>query len=380
MKHSILIAILGILGLALVSGPALGQALSPHITVVLIDQIPFPAEPGKTVELEVEIQNDGKGSASNTVVEIMPSPPFTLLPGQEKIKSFDLIPAGSSVKNSYTLQVDGDAITNEYKIEFKITTESTSFIREITVKVQGEPEIILENVLIEPDSPEAGGETELTVYVKNVGTGNARHLTLRMNGTAELIPILSKGTTYLGDLPPDNTVVALIGLSIDKSAEEKTYISLLEASYLDESNSDNKKTFNIGIPVSGKVRLDILKIEPNYERELLEIEVANKGTTDAKSVEATLYSNGELVDIDYISQIKPTKKTTFSFPLVREGEGSLVLNYIGPGLEESNITKELVFNFSGNQDSSSLYTPIVIIVIIIIAAFYFRRRRKKSRK
>jgi hypothetical protein len=359
--------------------PATGRALYSSLDIALTSQEPFPAEPGKTVELEIEIQNNGAGEARGTEIEMLLSPPFKLLPGEERKKTFSLIPAMSSVKTSYRLFIDEDAVTNDYEVEFTLSLGSARLVKDVFLSVRGKPEIIIDDVSIFPEKPEAGGEAHIKVYAKNVGTGTARHFALLLNSTPEIIPVLSGGNVYLGDLAPGSAAIAEMKVNIDKSAEEKTFPAVLGVSYLDESNTPIAKAFPLGIPVAGAVRLDIIKVEPDYERDTIEIEVANKGTTEAKSVEARLFHEGNLLDIDYISQIKPTKKTTFSFPLVKGGRGELEINYIGPGLEESNITKPIVFSFRSNSDSGSDPSYVAVLAAIIIAALYFWRRRARKK-
>jgi subtilase family serine protease len=107
--------------------------------------------------------------------------------------------------------------------------------------------------------------------------------------------------------------------------------------------------------------------------------VANKGTTSAKAVEAKLIINGNLVDVDYVSELKENRETTFDFPLVLKGTGQLVLSYVGPGIEKNNVTKDVVFNYT--QPSGSDGTGfIIIIVIVAVVVLYLWRRGKKKKK
>jgi len=382
MKSDIM-KILGFLfAMVVFMGSASALLVAPSMDAVLTSQEPFPAEPGEIVEIEVEIQNNGKGEADDVSVEIDVNSPFSLLPGEEKTKKFSIIGPESSVKISYNLHIEEDAITNDYDIEFKIFLNDDFYVtKEVQVSVQGDPKIIIESVSISPENAEAGGEAEIIVNVKNVGTGTARHFNLVLSSTSDLVPILSKGSVYMGDLAPSESGTAKMKLSIINTAEQKTYAMKLNVDYLDESGDEETKSFDIGIPVSGTVKLDVIKTEPNYDRGLLEIEVANKGTTEAKSVEARLVYNGEILDIDYISQIKPNKKTTFNFPLVMEGTGQLEINYIGPGLEENKITKDIVFDFEqGNGQNNSSAIALAVVVIIIVVGFWFWRRRRKKKK
>ncbi len=365
--------------IALLAVHAQAQTYSPSVSVVLTSQQPFPAEPGRNVEIEVEIKNKGLVETNDISMKIAPRSPFSLLPGEEETKKFSQVKALSSVKTTYKLHIDSDAVTNDYEVEFQMTTGKVEYQKEkVKVSVQGRPKIVLKKILLEPENVDAGGTTGMSVHITNEGTGTARHLTLYLNSTPEIIPLLSDAAYYIGDLAPKQDAMARMRLSIDESATQKTYVARLSAAYQDEANSRNTEVFDIGIPVMGTIKLDIIKTEANYERGNIEIEVANKGTAEAKSVEARLFVDDRLVDIDYTSQIKPTKKVTFSFPLQAAGRGTLEIKYTGPALQETSIRKDIVFDFktpNGQQDSS--WMVLLVVVIAVAAVFWWKRRKKK---
>ena len=86
----------------------------------------------------------------------------------------------------------------------------------------------------------------------------------------------------------------------------------------------------------------------------------------------------QLVDIDYTSSLKANKKTTFSFPLLLDGSGELQMTYIGPGLAESSVTKDVVIKFQPEGDD---YTGIIVVLVVVAAAgYWFWKKRKKGRK
>lgn len=368
--------------LAILVALPLSQALAPSFNLVLTSQKPFPAEPGNNVEVEVELQNNGDGEATAVRLEIVESSLFSLLPGEEKLKTFQLIGPHDSVRASYKLHIGEEVVSGEYEVQFRIFSgTSTAFKTEkVSVSVQGSPRLVIDEIALDPKNIEAGGVAEITVFVDNVGSGSARHLAVSLNSTAEIIPVLSQGSDYLGELAPGASAVAHLRVSIDANAEQKTYLLELRVTYQDESNTEASKVFMVGIPVLGTVNLDIIKTDVNSEAGTVEIEVANKGTTDAKSIEARLLKNGEVIGVDYISQIKPSKKTTFSFPIL-EGEASLEMKYTGPGLAENAVNKTLIFTNSGNsKPNTSMWVAVVAVIIVILGLIYWRRRRKKHQQ
>ncbi len=381
MKSLVLLAV----AVFLAALPALACAqISSDIDMVLIDQVPYPAEPGSNVDIEVGLQNNGYGEASNLAVEIVPASPFSLVKG-DRVKTYPTIGARSTVKLTYTLLVDDSALAGDYDLEFKLynpVTPESYESKDIEITVLGETKLIVGSVETTPETLEPGGRATIHVTIDNVGTGDARHLEVRMNASSDdLVPVLSGGMVYVGNLESGESKTVDLYFNIDPDADQDTYLSTLTLTYKDENNEENTDTFTIGIPVEGTVTFEIVSIEPEYSRGTLEIEVANKGTGDAKSVEARLVVNGETVGVDYLSQLKATKKTTFDFPIVLSGKAELVINYMEPGLEKKTLSKDLgPLNFAapGGDGTSTL---VFVIILAVIGYFVWKRYfRKKKRQ
>jgi hypothetical protein len=341
-------------------------------------------EPGKNVNVEVEIQNTGLGDANNIVVEIVPADPFTLLPGTDRTTTYTKISASSSVKVSYDLKSDENAVSNQYELEFRIyyaSSPSSYLSKKVTVNLQGEPDFIIDSTWTVPEAIEPGGIVKIFAKIRNLGTGTASQAQVTLNSTSGLlIPVLSRGTVYLGDIKPGVDVVAEIELSVDTTAEHKTYPSTLSLSYKDESGADGLKAFSIGIPVTGLINIEVVKTEANFDRNVLQIEIANKGTADANSIEAKLLVNGKAAGVDYVSQLKATKKTSLEFPLVLEGSGQLILNFTSPGLKQSQVTKDISLRYENPNGGSYMSTLITLAVVAVIAYLIWRRFFRKKKK
>lgn len=373
-----------IFGLMITSVNAVDSTVipSPDLSVLLTNQNPNPVEPGDIVDIEIEIQNTGFADANNRVIEFIENEPFTLIAGEDAIKSFNIISARSSVKVTYKIKVDNTAITNSYDLDLNLYSESRPDFKTkktVQINVEGSPKLIIENIEARPTVLEPSGFGDIIVTLRNVGTGTARQIQAELitNSTA-IVPILSGGLQYIDSLDPESSIIITFKIGIDANADYKTYESSIKLTYKDD-NDTNEETFSIGIPVTGTIFLDIIKIEPSLQRGIVRFEIANKGTTPAKSVEAKLIINDEIIGIDYISQIKANKQTTFDFPIIT-GSGKLILDYIGPGLEKNTIEKDVSLDFNIPQGNG---TSNIIIVVIVIVVLYFLARKfiiKKKKK
>ncbi len=383
MKYSILIGLFITLGL-LVSFVS-AQSIAPRIEIDLINQKPYPAEPGKNVFLEIEIKNTGLETARDKVVELDVKEPFRLLPGIDKIKTFSTISSRDSVKATYELAVDDNSISGDYTLDFKVysSLDKKSYSTyPIKVRVNGKAKLIFEEVETEPAELEPGSRVILFVNIKNIGTGTAKQLQLEFNNTAILIPILDRGQAYLGDLLPGQTKGIDFEISIDSSAEMKTYVAPISARYTEDGGEELTKDFSIGLPVTGSVILDIINVEIEQEKAKLKVEIANKGTADANTIEARLLVDNKTIGVDYTSQLKPSKKATFSFPYVN-GNLQLQLVYKVTGVGEKQITKDITFSdFSGVGPTglvtggSSISAAGSVLVLIVLVVYVFFRRKK----
>jgi hypothetical protein len=385
MKKMVLVsvfAVLLIMGAAAVHGQSSGQA--PVVNILLTKQTPFPAEPGQKVNVEVEVQNTGLGDANNIVVEIDPASPFSLLPGSEKVTTFARISASSSVKIPYDLKVDDNAASNQYDLDFRIyyAGNPAGYVtQKVQVNVQGQPDFIIDSTSTAPENIEPGGTVNVFIKLKNVGTGTASKVQATLNSSSGvLIPVLSRGSAYLGDIAPGSDAVADIELSVDSAAGQQTYPAVLTLTFNDETGTALQKTFSLGVPVTGVIDLQVINIQANFDRDVLQVDIANKGTADANSLEATLLMGNQTVGIDYTSQLKATKKTTLEFPLGAEGPATLVLAYTSPNLQEFQVERPIDVKYQNPSQGSPAGTVIVVVIVLAIAYLAWRRFFRKKKK
>jgi hypothetical protein len=249
------------------------------------------------------------------------------------------------------------------------------------VNVQGQPDFIIDSTWTSPENIEPGGTVNVFVKIRNVGTGTGSQAQLTFNSSSGVLtPVLSGGSVYLGDINPGNDSVADIKLSVDSSAGQQTYPSLLTLAYTDGTGTARQESFSLGIPVTGIIKLDIINIQANFDRDVLQIDIANKGTADANSLEGTLIMNNQTIGVDYASQLKATKKTTLEFPLGLEGPGTLVLVYTSPNLQQFQIEKPVDIRYQNPNQSNPAGTAITVVVVVVVVYFVWRRFFRKKKK
>ncbi len=119
-----------------------------------------------------------------------------------------------------------------------------------TNTVQVKAKLVLEEVVINPQPLQSGDIATISVTIRNVGAVKIDQLDLELVSTSILTPILNRGYSYLDGLLTNETKQATFLVSVDKSAEQKTYTSILKTTYI-SSGEEKEKPFNIGISVNG---------------------------------------------------------------------------------------------------------------------------------
>lgn len=367
------------------------SAQSSDVSLMLNKQTPYPVEPGQIVNLVVALENNGSSSQSFTL-EILPAAPFTLLPGEESVKTFSNIGALSTVTETYKLKVDLSAVSTTYDLKFRYSSgSSTVYItKKIPVTVQGTPKIVIEDITTTPSVIEPGHEVELDIKLKNVGSGDATQLELVLEADADpeteeslIVPILSGGSFYLEEIGSGEEAVAMFRLDIDNNAEYKSYTSTLTITYNDESGAESTVTRDLGIPVKGSPVIKILSAK--LENGDFKVDIENIGTGSAKALQIEFIQDNEVKDSSVASELKPTRSKTLRFSGFRYGEAIVKISYLDESndvfVSENSITvKQSAASDDGSGTDYSGYVGILLLVVLIEGFYIWRMKKRMKRK
>ncbi|NIO21925.1 MAG: hypothetical protein GTN76_14640 [Candidatus Aenigmarchaeota archaeon] len=363
-----------------------GAAITPSLSIVLSSQTPYPVEPGGIVTIEVELQNTGLSEASNIVLKIEPADPFTLVSGEKETKTFTKIEASDSVKTTYKLYVDKEAVSNDYEVDFRfysVGDPSVTVVQSVLVAVQGSPKLVLGSITSQPEEIEPGDTIRLEVDLRNVGTGGVHYMEAVLNSSsAYIVPVLAGGSYYMGELDAGSSKKALFDISIDNEAEYGTYSATLKLTYRDDTNTLQTTTFSLGIPIKGKPVIEVLSAK--IDNSDLKVDIENIGTGNAKALKISLVQGGEVKDSAIANELKPTKHKTLRFKGFVYGEAAINITY----LDESNheftneipiSIKQSVYAEDQGQGGVSPTITAILIVIVVLETFYVWRIRKKKK-
>lgn len=382
-------ALIGLVfGMMLIAGQASAQGVTAaNLDLVLSSQSPYPVEPGATVDVEVALQNTGLENAQNIVLVIEPNEPFSLKEGETESKSFNLVGASSSVKASYQLHVSKTAVSGDYDLNFRYYTKGhseISFVKSISVTVQGTPKFVLRKVETEPSRIEPGESFQLKALIENVGTGGTYYLQATANSSSTyILPVLSGGMDYIGELGPGEIKEAVFEMSVDTNAEYKTYPGTLSLSYKDDTNTMGSTDFNLGFPVIGVPVIEVLSTK--LDNGDFKVDIENIGSGTAKAVKTSFIQDSELKDVTVTNELRPSKHKTLRFEGYRYGQAIINITYLDEINEFHVVETPVTINqkSSSSEDSGSgQYDALipVLLIIVLLESYYIWRIRKRMKK
>ena len=371
MKRMILLIMLL---LPLVQGAA-------DITVKTAYTNPYPVEPGSSFILGIEVLNTGDEAAKDLSVVVSPNSPFAVVD-----KPSDAIPSlssGSIRIVEYKMFIDSSAVSSTYQIPVHIKySGSNDITRNLIVRVQGKPNIGYVDV---PNFSISPGETKtMQVEIKNLGSGTAKRVVATLTPLNDNIKtVFSGGNAYLEDIPSNGKKSAVFQIYANPDTGYGVYDAVIKVTYEDEAGNIQTKNFSIGIFVTGKPEVKIIKVGIDKAKNELKVDIINDGNAEARGIKGELMIGDSVIDVDYVSKVNSQKSSTLKFdiPQVKDNKIDIRISYSGANNEQYQFKQNISW-----QNPTSINWLVVISVIAII---YFVLRNfggkffglfKKSRK
>ncbi|WP_048147925.1 COG1361 S-layer family protein [Palaeococcus ferrophilus] len=216
------------------------------------------------VEVSVEVENVGSGSARYVILKPMPSPPFELAETSEQLINLGSLTQGDSAKATFMVNVAGNATGGPYEIPVKIeyvdaNGENRELELGIPVIVNEKPKIEIEDVRFDK-TPLQGEDVTVYVELKNVGGEQAENVIIEGVVKADQPFTLVKRTDYIGDLDPGQSGEGALVISVARDALPKDYTVQVRIRAVGdkESGDDNVYVFekSITIPVEENTRTE----------------------------------------------------------------------------------------------------------------------------
>jgi len=245
--------------LVLTSTNVLANENTRAVIVNLVNQDPDPASAGEIFDVRISIENAGGISAQDLVLELNPSYPLKLVPGQEKeielgtigsyqsgddkkIVRFQLMTESDAPKGIYDLGIfyyeKGSTSKVEKKLQIEINNKNIAEISQIDTK-----EIL------------PGKTQPIKFQIKNVGNSPLEDVVFMWeNEDGIILPVGSDNTRYINQIRVGEIKEVEYIIMADNNAPAGLYKLNL---YLNNDQNSKIVSTNAGIYVGGKTDFEV---------------------------------------------------------------------------------------------------------------------------
>jgi hypothetical protein len=307
------------------SGTVSTNAVSLKMT--LVNQDPYPADPGDYVNLLFKVENRGTDNADNVVFELLPEYPFSLDTGVSAATELGTVKGLQTDENGYLIKykvrVDKDAINSEDEIRAECRYNNGAAI---TAKFN----VTISNPRTDMDVVVQDATTaSTTLAIANIGANNAYSVIVRIPDQQNFI-VTGPSASVIGNLNAGD--YTLISFQITSNTGIANISSA--GGNIPPNRSFNRTSFNRTVFNNSMVGMGNLAVEISY--------------TDTLGIRRTIQKE------------------------VRLGASGIT----GSGTRTRSTTQGSQFQI---PSGGLMYIGIGIVgIIVIVAIFRLRRRRKKK--
>ena len=230
-----------------------------HLVISKVSTSPSTVLAGtNNVEVSIEVENVGTGSARYVLLKPNPVAPFELAETSEQLINLGSLAQGDSAKATFRVNVAEDAEGGAYEIPVKIEYvdakgENRELELSVPVIVREKPKIEIEGVRFDKE-PLQGEDVTVYVKLKNVGGEQAENVIIEGVVKADQPFTLVKRTDYIGNLDPGQSGEGALVISVARDALPKDYTIQVRIRAVGdkESGDDNVYVFEKSITLQVK--------------------------------------------------------------------------------------------------------------------------------
>ncbi len=387
---------------ALLSSGGTATANFANLNASALKYTPYPAEPGKYVQVWIDVVNAATEQADNVVVELIPSYPFYLDAGENSTRSFSKIAPFQDLVLSYKIRIDANAVEgwNDLKIKLATNTGSKDFTAKIFV-MTGEAMLAVEKVYSEPVEISPGGTGTATISLKNTANSVLKDISIKLDLASSGVPFSPIGSAtekkiYLVNALEEKNVT--FGVIADPDADAKPYKIPLTVKYHDELGTNYTKSDVVTLIIGSKPEI-ISGIESSTilspgDKGSINVNVVNRGLTKIKFLSVSIGKSDKYkilsADYVYVGELKSDDYQNSKFDLYVNSDASNVIVPItltyrdgnnNPYVETNNLNLVLYtpaqLNSMGLRPSNTGSSLFVIAAALIVFYFLYKKFFKK---
>lgn len=382
---------------------------NPVIKLTLSTYDPIPAEPGKLVDVWINVQNIGDTDARNVALEFIDSSAFSITSEDERTVNIPVLGAYKDYTIKYKMKVSENIADgpNDLMVRYTVgNVPSVVSTARISIDVKSaETAISIKDISINPAPVEAGGKAKLSFNVENLAKSSSIR---NVDVTVQITTVVS-GTTVV-DLPfvtvnsgnqksidriaPGQKGEFIFDLAVYPEAESKIYKLPVTVSYYDDTGRQYEKTILVGVEVNAKPDLFVTLESSDINSKVMSgdvlFNIINRGTSNAKLMTLTLKESEQYEVLSpsnelYLGNIDSDDFETARFN-VKSNEGkeitfTIELKYkdsLNNEFTEIHNVKYTLREPEGQKKGS--FSWLLLVVVVAVSAFvWYRRRKNKNR-
>ncbi|WNY28899.1 hypothetical protein MmiEs2_11120 [Methanimicrococcus stummii] len=405
MSHKINSAFRVFIALMLILSIFSGIATAaPGLKITLVDQTPYPAQPGQQIRFWIQAENIGDGTLNNVTVQVVSDGVFSAS-SSESTKTYSNIYAGSKVYHEYVMYVASDAPDGprDLTVRYKEGNNSNWIEQKFTVGIGGIVDtdnrgtLIIENVTSNPEVFMPGDEGIIWVTLKNnatnqtVSTSNkSTYMTNARIQSADLyskddIIVKSEAVNDLGIIAPGDTIRIPFRVSIPEDTADGTY--LLTLNVTGSSYEYNiKRNIEIKVDSAGIKAIQSKAAYTSAAGKTIEIDIVNYHQGSVRGVSIVPVAEGmSFYPTEYfIGEMKPDDLFTAKFNITQGAGDSDVefkaVYYNGDNAHEDSITLDIgqVVKQSSGVGTYIVYLIIILLIAAVASHFYLKKKKNVS--
>lgn len=391
--------------------PALAQT-SPgfsDLNVVSTIYEPYPAEPGKYIDLYIKAENRGTKQATDTAFELLPKYPFTIESTGDALKSYGTLDPFQPVLLKYRIRVDKDAVSGNNKIDLRYRTGSSGTWYSVSFDIFVKPKdtvLSIEKVESIPSEIPAGDKAIVRFTLKNLAKTRIKDISLKLDMSGTTLPFAPTDSTTekrIELLDPEQEKSISFNIISDASGEPKIYKIPITLSYSDEAGTSYTKEDIIGLAISSEPQLAVyMETSDSFTGGTtgsVVFSVSNTGPTQAKYVTIVLEPSEdyEIIGSDrsYIGNLDSDDFDTAEFkisvgnslnstkiPVTASVSYKDAYNNVLSKEYQQYLTiysnEDMIRLGKIKQESGSGGLIIAVVVVVILFLAYRRFTRRKS--
>ncbi|MBR9678747.1 MAG: hypothetical protein GON13_00580 [Nanoarchaeota archaeon] len=349
----------------------------------------YPLESNLDVMLSILAYNADLTYSDDLFIGLDLSYPFKEITGETYEKRVGDLASLTSVYSSFRIRTYEDVPEGEYAIRVYHCTGlcTARTYKDISLQFSGTSDVRLVEYKLSNETIVPEQEFDLTLSIKNFGTGKTRDASVQVNNSLqEIIPLIFKekpNNYFIGDLEANTTYDLTYKIMINKELTAGVY----SIPVMINTPTTSFHVGNMILELSSKSEITIPLIETEPAKPVLGKSVTiiatieNNGPGNAKSVVATLLLNSEQVSANYIGEVESEDDDIAIFDIVQEKgkDYTLKITYTDD-LGNHETTKTFTANYKVVIDLSWLQNIILLSVLGAGGFLIYKKKYAKKKK